>query len=179
MKKLLLIAALMALGTTALAGGDYERPCPDCLPDDEIQAYVPVEACVYYPLTLALERGLDFGNIEAGTKATVFPKKTDPGSAKVIVNGQAGADVKIAWEDDVFIRHIKKYSEKIKVKNIVAREKGEGLISNPGTFSLEQFGGGYLGKETLFIGGEIGAAQTANAKPGKYTGSVRVTLAYE
>lgn len=175
MKKLLLIAALMALGTTALA--TYEKPCPDCRPDDEVTAQIPVEACLYYPIKIGLQRELDFGAIPVGDGAKVFPTGLDNRSAKALVTGEAGADVEISWDEFVFLRHVKHPSEKIKVVNTVARARGEGSMSNPGVFDIDGIPG-YLGQETLYVGGEILDGSTYK-KTGKYEGKLNVTLSYK
>jgi len=176
MKKLLLVAALLALGTSVLATGGYpHNDGRQCLPDNEVYAFLDLEACIYYPLTVGVERDLDFGNIEAGKDKTIF--SFDPIRAgKIVVLGQRGADVNISWPTTV---EMKNGFSKIDAEAFFVREGYEGLVANGGTFDIPQYGGGYIGVEKLTVGGTIKGSETANAKPGHYDGTLKITMKYE
>jgi|GEM_PF-1898826 len=177
MKKLLLVAALFALGTSVLAagGGFPNNNGGQDLPDTEVYVFIDLEACLYYPLTVGVERDLDFGNIEAGKDKTIF--SFDPIRAgKIVVLGQRGADVNISWPTTVEMKN--GYSE-IEAEAFFVREGFEGLVANGGTFDIPQYGGGYIGVERLTVGGTIKGSETANAKPGHYDGTLKITMKYE
>lgn len=174
MKKLLLVAALLTLGSLSFANEDHTHG-DDCLPKTIKNAYVEIEACVFYPLNVYAVRKLRFGAIEAGETKQIFT--FDPfRSGRIDIYGQRGADVKVSWPTTVPLVND---GHEIDVEPVFVREGYEGLVPNGGTIDIPQYGGGFIGKEVVTIGGKIEGTETENAKPGKYEGTLKVSFQYK
>ena len=176
MKKLLLLAAVLAIGVNAFAGGYDHDGCKD-----KADATIDVTASICYPLLADGLRALRFGGIEAGTEKTV--STYSPRAGMMMVQGQVGRDVKVLFNDETYVWHVGggvPALARMKVDPIILREDPGSYLNSGDTFVLNDINiFPFQRREILKVGGKIKASETAGKKPGDYFGTFTVNFQYD
>ncbi|GLI57857.1 hypothetical protein PM10SUCC1_33710 [Propionigenium maris DSM 9537] len=177
MKKLLLVAALLTLGSLAFAEEEIVKR-DKCLPDTIVEAEIGVDACVYYPIEAWGVSMLRFGPIEAGKTKVIRPNHPDRG--RIFVKGQVGTDILVKYPDHVVLENLLDKAETIKVYPIVVRgDADEKEVPDGDTVRIENNITKYTGGEMLRIGGAIKGDETKGAMPGRYYGEFVMNFQYQ
>ncbi len=176
MKKLLLLAAVLALGVNVFATGYDHDGCKD-----KADATIDVTASICYPLLADGLRALRFGGIEAGTEKTV--STYSPRAGMMMVQGQVGRDVKVLFNDETYVWHVDgglPQFARMKVDPVILREDPGKYLNSGDTFVLNDINiFPFQRREILLVGGKIKASETAGKKPGDYLGTFTVNFQYD
>ena len=176
MKKLLLVAAILAIGVTAFAGHSHDNGCKD-----KADATIDIYASICYPLLADGVKALRFGGIEAGTSEEISTH--EPGAGIMMVQGQVGKDVKVEFNPKTYVWHVDGGAPavaKMEVTQMLLREDPGTYLNSGDTFVLNDVNiFPFQRREYLKVGGKIQASETAGKKPGDYTGTFTVNFQYD
>lgn len=171
MKKLLLLSALLSFAAASFATGGHHRPvCPG------VDAYVPVEAEICYPLIITRLEGIDFGKVNAYEGKTVRPLGF--GSGRIDVAGMKNKTINVEFDETIYLNRVGG-GDQLEVHPIVIREDlPNDDHSSDFTMVIDDFGFlglDYLGREILKLGATI---PSQLVEPGDYNGLLIVSFTY-
>jgi len=175
MKKLLLLAGILAISGVAFSAG--------------VEAELEVKAQIVKPLTLTTEP-VDFGILVAG-QGRVSTRDGIGKNGKILLSGGAKENVLLKVEgfdaggvggSDVYLTNINDPNSKL-VATLASEDIGNGNGNNSSIHLSKLFNTPFsLGEEGSLefpVYGILAKGVPVNATPGQYTGTVKITADYE